>query len=82
MPVANWEEDLMKIIFSTIKNNNIFKEDFSHLSKENGTVEFKHMQSSGGIAVVYAPNGTGKTSMTNLLAMEKSTDNMFFFCCG
>lgn len=68
----------MKIVFSSLKNNNIFKEDFSHLSEENGTVEFKHMQSAGGIAVVYAPNGTGKTSMTNLLAMEKSTDNMFF----
>ncbi len=68
----------MKIIFSSIKNNNIFTEDFFHLSEENGTVEFKHMQSSGGIAVIYAPNGTGKTSMTNLLAMEKSTDNMFF----
>lgn len=68
----------MKIVFSSMKNNNIFKEDFSHLSEENGTVEFKHMQSAGGIAVVYAPNGTGKTSMTNLLAMEKSTDNMFF----
>lgn len=78
MPVANWKGDLMKIIFSSIKNNNIFKEDFSRLSEENGTVEFKHMQSSGGIAVVYAPNGTGKTSMTNLLAMEKTTDNMFF----
>lgn len=68
----------MKIVFSSMKNNNIFKEDFSHLSEENGTLEFKHMQSAGGIAVVYAPNGTGKTSMTNLLAMEKSTDNMFF----
>lgn len=68
----------MKIVFSSMKNNNIFKEDFSHLSEENGTVEFKHMQSAGGIAVVYAPNGTGKTSMSNLLAMEESTDNMFF----
>ena len=65
-------------MFTFLKNNNIFTEDFFHLSEENGTVEFKHMQSSGGIAVIYAPNGTGKTSMTNLLAMEKSTDNMFF----
>ena len=55
----------MKIIFSSIKNNNIFETDFEHLSSQNGTIEFKHMQGSGGIAVIYAPNGTGKTSLAN-----------------
>lgn len=28
-----------------------------------------------GIAVVYAPNGTGKTSFANLLSMEVSEEN-------
>ena len=45
----------MKIIFSSIKNNDIFETDFAHLSSQNGTIEFKHMQGSGGIAVRYAP---------------------------
>lgn len=45
----------MKIIFSSIKNNDIFETDFAHLSSQNGTIEFKHMQGSGGIAVIYAP---------------------------
>lgn len=64
----------MKIIFSSIKNNNIFETDFEHLSSQNGTIEFKHMQGSGGIAVIYAPNGTGKTSLANLLDVEVSTE--------
>lgn len=46
----------MKIIFSSIKNNDIFETDFAHLSSQNGTIEFKHMQGSGGIAVIYAPS--------------------------
>ena len=64
----------MKIIFSSIKNNDIFETDFAHLSSQNGTIEFKHMQGSGGIAVIYAPNGTGKTSLANLLDVEVSTE--------
>lgn len=68
----------MKIVFSSIKNSDIFENDFMHLSEQNGTIEFKHMQGAGGIAVVYAPNGTGKTSLSNLLDMELSTDNNSF----
>ena len=68
----------MKIVFSSIKNNDIFETDFEHLSTQNGTIEFKHMQSSGGIAVVYAPNGTGKTSLANLLDVEASTEKKSF----
>lgn len=68
----------MKIIFSSIKNNNIFETDFEHLSSQNGTIEFKHMQGSGGIAVIYAPNGTGKTSLANLLDVEVSTEKNSF----
>lgn len=68
----------MKIIFSSLKNSCIFEDDFTHLSEQNGTIEFKRMQTAGGIAVVYAPNGTGKTSFANLLSMEISQENCFF----
>lgn len=68
----------MKIIFSSLKNSCIFEDDFEHLSEQNGTIEFKHMQTHGGIAVVYAPNGTGKTSFTNLLSMEESEEDRYF----
>lgn len=68
----------MKIVFSSIKNSDIFENDFEHLSVQNGTVEFKHMQGAGGIAVIYAPNGTGKTSLANLLDIEASTEKSSF----
>lgn len=68
----------MKIVFSSIKNNDIFENDFTHLTAQNGTIEFKRMQRAGGIAVVYAPNGTGKTSLANLLNMEGTTENGSF----
>ena len=68
----------MKIIFSSIKNNSIFEDDFEHLSEQNGTIEFKRIQGAGGIAVVYAPNGTGKTRIANLLAVETSEENSSF----
>ena len=64
----------MKIVFSSIVNNSIFDDDFTHLTDSNGTIEFKHLQGSGGIAVVYAPNGTGKTSLANLLERVQSDD--------
>lgn len=69
----------MKINFSSIKNNCIFEDDFIHLSEQNGTINFKRMQASGGIAVVYAPNGTGKTSFANILSQEVSEENRFFY---
>ena len=68
----------MKIIFSAIKNSGIFEDDFMHLPEEKGTIEFKRMQTAGGIAVIYAPNGTGKTSFANLLSTEVSNENIFF----
>ena len=68
----------MKIVFSTLKNTCIFDDDFKHLSEQNGTIEFKRMQTAGGIAVVYAPNGTGKTSFANLLSMEVSEEKNSF----
>ena len=68
----------MKINFSAIKNSDIFEDDFMHLPEERGTIEFKRMQNTGGIAVIYAPNGTGKTSFANLLSTKVSSENIFF----
>lgn len=68
----------MQINFSLIKNGCIFEDDFTRLTNQNGRIEFKRMRTSGGIAVVYAPNGTGKTSFSNLLAMEVSQENCTF----
>lgn len=68
----------MKLQFSTIKNGNIFEDDFLHLDDQNGTISFKHMHSKGGIAVVYAPNGTGKTSFVSNLKAKASTDKLSF----
>lgn len=68
----------MKIVFSSIRTNGIFENDYSHLSTQNGTIEFKRMQWAGGITVVYAPNGTGKTSLANLLDMEISAEDISF----
>lgn len=67
----------MKINFSAIKNSDIFEDDFMHLPEERGTIEFKRMQNAGGIAVIYAPNGTGKTSFANLLSTKVSSENIF-----
>ena len=54
----------MRITFSRIKNHNIFQPEFENLSMTgNASIEFKRMQvANAGMAVVYAPNGTGKSS--------------------
>ena len=65
----------MKLEFKSIYNQGIFQPEFQNLdSSEYGTIEFKKQpHASGGIAVVYAPNGTGKSSLTNVLGAEEST---------
>ncbi len=70
----------MKLIFKSIKNEEIFESDFQNLSENQGTIEFKHMHAPGGLAVVYAPNGTGKSSFTKVVSSEKSTANLSFAC--
>lgn len=57
-----------KIIFSKIENGTIFVDDYVHFSKNN-TISF----SSQGIAVLYGPNGTGKTSLVKVFSGEKGT---------
>lgn len=68
----------MKLIFTSIKNNEIFENDFSSLPETRGTINFKHMQGTGGVAVVYAPNGTGKTSLATLLQTDGASEKMNF----
>lgn len=53
------------IIFYQVKNLNIFQNDFDNLRKDNKVV-FGN-DKGGNIAVFYAPNGTGKTSLADVL---------------
>lgn len=68
----------MKLIFSSIKKGTIFGPEFQTLTPINGTVEFKHLNTAGGIAVVYAPNGTGKSSLTNVLGIDNPSADLSF----
>ena len=67
----------MKLVFSSIKNGTIFDAQFQNLTPDVGTIEFKQMNPVGGIAVIYAPNGTGKSSLTKVLGSE-ATDVISF----
>ena len=68
----------MQLVFSIIKNGSIFDKDFLNLDSSRGTIEFKHFSAPGGIAVVYAPNGTGKTSFTSILEEKASSNEKYF----
>jgi hypothetical protein len=68
----------MKLQFSFIKNGTVFEPEFQVLTASNGTIEFKQLSKSRGIAVVYAPNGTGKSSMAKVLGSEKESDSLSF----
>lgn len=57
-----------ELVFSKIENNGIFVDDYKKL-KKNNVVTF----SENGIAVLYGPNGTGKTSLVKVLSGEKGT---------
>ena len=57
-----------KLEFKKIVKENIFCDDFKDL-KENNIIKFNKK-----IAVIYAPNGTGKTSLSNILDCEKNTE--------
>lgn len=68
------------LIFEKIKNGNIFQTGYDNLGATgNSEIEFKMQpQTAGGIAVIYAPNGTGKTSLSDVLEnMHESTEKMF-----
>jgi len=59
----------MSLIFHKIENGEIFTRDFSPLVRNN-EIRFP---SSEEIAVVYGPNGTGKTSLIKAIAGDKGT---------
>ena len=59
----------MSILFNKIENGNIFTHDFSPFV-QNNEIKFS---SSEGIAVIYGPNGTGKTSLIKVLSDNKGT---------
>ena len=75
----------MKLTFSKIHRESIFNVDFDNLTEDSGTIEFKSKNTLGGIAVIYAPNGTGKSSFTEVLKSEESTTAVDFWAtddCG
>lgn len=57
-----------KLKFKKIIKDNIFCDEFRNF-KDNNLIEF-----SKRIAIIYAPNGTGKTSLSNILDCEKNTE--------
>lgn len=73
----------MKLKFNSIKNQSIFQPEFQSFSANgyNGynVIEFKKQpHAAGGIAVVYAPNGTGKSSLTAVLGNEETREDLSF----
>ena len=68
------------LTFNQIKNGDIFEGEYNNLaSTGNASIEFKmQSQSCGGIAVLYAPNGTGKTSLSDILACESYSEDKNF----
>lgn len=58
------------VIFNKIIYDNIFCEDFKNLTEYN-KIEFSERACN---AILYAPNGVGKTSLTKVLSSEKNTE--------
>lgn len=56
----------ISINFRKIENGNIFTYDYQNFIRNN-QLQF----SNKGIVVIYAPNGTGKTTLSNLLTSDK-----------
>ena len=65
----------MPLIFNKIRNKTIFTRDFSPLTKNN-VIDFEEKNK---IAVIYGPNGTGKTSLIKALADADDTNIEFSF---
>lgn len=59
---------MKEIVFKKIENGTIFATDFRNFCINN-SIEF----SDSGIAIVYGPNGTGKTSFINVLSEKGNT---------
>lgn len=61
-----------KLKFKKVEYNNIFCEQFKDL-KDHNEIKFKK-----NIAVLYGPNGTGKTSLSKVLAGNNKEKNICF----
>ena len=70
----------MRLEFKFLKNISIFHEGFEDLpSTGREIIEFKKQpQVSGGIAVLYGPNGTGKSAFTHAVGSEVVSDEVSF----
>lgn len=68
----------MKLVFNKIHKDTIFDKDFDNLNEKYGTIEFKRNGLSGGIAVVYAPNGSGKSSFAEVLKNNSASGSNDF----
>lgn len=65
-----------KIIFKKLRRQEIFNETFLNFN-ENNVIEFKKIANSN-IAILYGPNGTGKTSLAKTLDAEIKESEMEF----
>lgn len=65
-----------RLIFKKLKRQEIFNDTFLDFT-ENNTIEFKKVSNSR-IAVLYGPNGTGKTSLAKTLDKEINEIDMEF----
>lgn len=70
----------VELRFQSIVNQNIFQPEFQTFSVNGyNTIEFKKQsQTKGGIAVIYAPNGTGKSSLATVLGNKTSQADLSF----
>lgn len=65
-----------KLIFKKIQKENIFRDDFIQFSRNN-EIEFKKVHKNN-IAVLYGPNGTGKTSLSKVLKNKGEDESAYF----
>jgi ABC-type Mn2+/Zn2+ transport system ATPase subunit len=59
----------MQIVFEKLIRKNIFCEEFKSLT-ENNCIDFN----ANRIAIIYGPNGTGKTSLAKALSQDHGTE--------
>lgn len=62
------------IEFKKIEKEDIFKSDFVNMNKNN-----KLLFNLGKTAILYGPNGTGKTSLSKVFNLEENTDLILNF---
>ena len=61
-----------KLTFKKIENKNIFGDDFKDFNKNN------EINFNKNISILYGPNGTGKTSLSKVLASNNKEKDMCF----